>query len=405
MCWFAALAILASGCSRDQPRPLHREVSDSSGVRIVSYDLTDATVPTYRTIGDPDVEIGVREGEPAYAFSRIVDIVAGGDGSLIVSDALARALRVYDQDGVHLRTIGRPGEGPGEFAVAPTVAGVADDTLVAFDRRSNRLTTFSGAGEVLDITTLGPQRPVIMVRQDDGTYLSQTAWVPPVPDLSVHDFRLELDSVVITHVDADGALIDTVLVIADRAQVRLTQDAGGRMRTIQAEPPFRPRAFLGSDGSRPIVARSDALLLELRASDGTPEAEVRVQGARNPMTPEEIRAGQEEAVIEALGEQADPRTRQLNLDYLPDRLPAFHTMIVGRNGEIWVARAEFDESAGYEWLVFDPAGDLLGSIRTPPGMTLFEVETDFVVGVVVDEFDVPIVRRYPLVHVVPEDEQ
>lgn len=53
-------------------------------------------------------------------------------------------------------------------------------------------------------------------------------------------------------------------------------------------------------------------------------------------------------------------------------------------------------------VLFDPAGDLLGRTHSPPDMTLFEVHSDFVV--VVDDFDVPVVRRYPLLSGVPEGE-
>ncbi|MEE2899930.1 MAG: 6-bladed beta-propeller [Gemmatimonadota bacterium] len=45
-----------------------------------------------------------------------------------MSDALAQELRVYDAAGTYVRTIGQRGEGPGEFASAPAIVGLAGDT-------------------------------------------------------------------------------------------------------------------------------------------------------------------------------------------------------------------------------------------------------------------------------------
>jgi hypothetical protein len=203
------------------------QVLDSAGVRIVTYDLTDLTVPTYRVIVEHDLEIGVQDGAPEYSFSRIPGLAVTRDGSFVVSDALAQELRVYDATGTYVRTIGQRGEGPGEFASAPAIVGLAGDTVFVFDRRSRRVTSFLMSGDLIEMTTL----------------------------------------------------------------------------------------------------RSD---------------------------------------------------------------------VIADSGDIWVALTEYDGSEGYDWLVFSPAGELLGTVHTPPDTRLLAVHDDFVVGVVLDEFDVPYVRRHAL---------
>jgi hypothetical protein len=63
--------------------------------------------------------------------------------------------------------------------------------------------------------------------------------------------------------------------------------------------------------------------------------------------------------------------------------------------ELW-GRTEYDLSSGMDWLVFDRDGALLGSVHTPPEFRLQAIRAEYVVGLVLDEFDVPFVRRYPL---------
>ncbi len=186
---------------------------------------------------------------------------------------------------------------------------------------------------------------------------------------------------------------------------RIVEDrGGGRIGVIQAEPPHTPRAFLGSGETSVVLARSDEFELEIISEVGSPVTLVRVRGADHPATADEIRTHQEAAIREDLGDQPmDPRTRQLNLGFLPDRLPAFHSAILSGSGDLWVAEAALDGSEGYDWLVFSSTGELRGSVHTPPTVRLFAVRPTYVIGVVTDELDVPFIRRYPLI--VPDHER
>ncbi len=51
-------------------------------------------------------------------FGVITDIIAGRDGNFYMLDSQLNEVQVYSPKGEHLRTIGREGEGPGEFRVA-----------------------------------------------------------------------------------------------------------------------------------------------------------------------------------------------------------------------------------------------------------------------------------------------
>jgi hypothetical protein len=59
----------------------------------------------WRIGGEDDEEI----------FGVITDILADADGNIYMLDAQLNEIKVYSEDGEYLRTIGREGEGPGEF--------------------------------------------------------------------------------------------------------------------------------------------------------------------------------------------------------------------------------------------------------------------------------------------------
>ena len=274
--------------------------------------------------------------------------------------------------------------------------------MFAFDSRSRRVTSFSLNGDLIETTGLRSPaigRPLSVIRQDDGTYLSQYPWVDPSgQDTGPQDMRLDLDSIAIVHLDAAAALIDTVRVLADRTRARRVQDRGGGiLATQQANTPYSALAFMRSDGVRVIVAHSGVFELDLLGPAGEAQTVLRVLGVQHPATADEIRARQEATIREELGDgEIDPAVWLLNIEFLPDRLPAFAAIVISDGGDVWVALTEYDGSGGYDWLVFTPSAELRGVVHTPPDMQLFEISSNFIVGVVFDEFDVPYVRRYPL---------
>lgn len=398
----AVLAIMA-GCSEDRPEGPSVAVSDSAGVRIVTHDLTDAPAPTFRLVGAHDLEIGQQAGAPEYAFSRITDLAVADDGTIIVSDGVARELRTYDPDGRYLRTLAGPGDGPGELAAPPTFAAIAGDTVFAFDGRSSRVTSFTLAGRLASVGTFRSEeigRPRAMIRLDDGSYLSRSSWVDPGSSqrLESYDIRLELDSLVVEHLGPDGALVDTLRVMPGRTRLRsIDVGADGMVRLRQATPPHALETHVTSDGERLVTGRTDAFQLEIVEIGTGAETRIRVLGADHPATAADIRAHQEAELREDLGEQEIPaESRALYLDHLPERLPAFGNVLVSRNGDLWVSRAALDASDGLDWLVFSLEGELRGTVHTPPDLDVRAVTDEYLVGFVLDDLDVPYVRRYPL---------
>lgn len=83
---------------------------------------------------------------------------------------------------------------------------------------------------------------------------------------------------------------------------------------------------------------------------------------------------------------------------LPATMPAVSALLVGNEGDLWVGhyRSGFEASAQC-WWIFSAAGRLLGSMCLPDGFTPYQIGSDFVLGVSVDDPGTERVSLYGLV--------
>jgi hypothetical protein len=74
-----------------------------------------------RLLGDTPIlvyTVGLVDGPDPEVFGRIAAVAFDARDRLYVLDSQARRISVFDERGRFVRTIGRPGEGPGAYAAA-----------------------------------------------------------------------------------------------------------------------------------------------------------------------------------------------------------------------------------------------------------------------------------------------
>ncbi|MCD4701129.1 MAG: 6-bladed beta-propeller, partial [Candidatus Aegiribacteria sp.] len=82
----------------------------------------------------PDIEyklevvdsIGVEFGEDEYMFAWPTDPTYSPDGRILIVDRLKNRVLIFSPDGEYMASIGREGEGPGEFNMPSTVEILPD---------------------------------------------------------------------------------------------------------------------------------------------------------------------------------------------------------------------------------------------------------------------------------------
>jgi hypothetical protein len=129
---FLMAAVLSTGlivsAGQAQKAGWKAKLLTEAGVRVVA----NPAEPLYGEIKlslEEELRIG-KEGDERTQFYRVRDIAADPQGNIYVDDYSNGRVQVFDPQGAFLRTIGRPGQGPGEFE---------NPTLIRFGGRDGRL--------------------------------------------------------------------------------------------------------------------------------------------------------------------------------------------------------------------------------------------------------------------------
>ncbi|MYJ12358.1 MAG: 6-bladed beta-propeller, partial [Gemmatimonadetes bacterium] len=121
----AAALLTACGTDADPsgstPEIVTETIGDTTVVRTLSGSVWGAEATLV-----PEVAIGELDGPEEYLFGSIRSIAVADDGTIHVLDVQAQHVRVFDSLGVFVETLGRRGEGPGEFSEAEAIAVLPD---------------------------------------------------------------------------------------------------------------------------------------------------------------------------------------------------------------------------------------------------------------------------------------
>jgi hypothetical protein len=375
-------------------------ITDSAGVAIVVSDA-----PAWREgeawILDsvPSVRIGGSEqAEPAYDLLRVGDAIRLSDGAIALINGGTSDVRIYGADGRHRRTIGRAGDGPGEFRAMEVLDRSPGDTLFVYDYLQRRLTAIAPDGTVLEARALraGSEGGFVqpLARLSDGTWAATSQVFSGDASegvrrdsLSVIRLAPELDSIS----DSIGAF--------PASEMYISRGGEGSNRFITFSLiPFGLTTRIGAGRDRIYVGNPERYLIEVYRPDGALERSIRRPVERAPVTEEAVARLRESE----LAGTEDPRfQRQVEEKWksapVPALMPAYGRVTVDRDGYLWVEAPRVLGSDPGAADVFDPEGRLLGRIALPPSFRITEIGRDYILGVAEDEdTGLEQVRLYPL---------
>jgi hypothetical protein len=82
----------------------------------------------------------------------------------------------------------------------------------------------------------------------------------------------------------------------------------------------------------------------------------------------------------------------------PKAMPAYTDLKADRDGNLWIQEpGKPGDTRGELWTVINPEGRVLGTVRTPQGLAVKQIGSDWVLGTTLDEEDVEHLRLYQLV--------
>jgi hypothetical protein len=104
-------------------------------------------LPVLALSEQPALEIGLMEGDQHYLFQNVVSVLPMPSGELAVADGGADEVTLYTPDGTYIRRWGRKGEGPGEFRMLSRLYPMGNDSIMALDGVTDRISVFDTVGD------------------------------------------------------------------------------------------------------------------------------------------------------------------------------------------------------------------------------------------------------------------
>jgi hypothetical protein len=135
-----------------------------------------------------ELSIGDEEGSDIYRFSDISHITADDRGRIYALDRKESCVKVFDADGRHLRTIGQPGQGPGDLNQPIFVYFLRNELLVT---QYERLSFFSPDGDLLRTVPMVKETPTRARCNSHGNIIgTSTVFDPATPETYSYVLKL-----------------------------------------------------------------------------------------------------------------------------------------------------------------------------------------------------------------------
>lgn len=400
----SALALSLAACGDGGPDSgWAGTVTDSAGVQLVTNPTSGTWAAGEGWTVEEELSIGGMAGGLVYQFGQVTGVTVDEGDTLYVVDQQAREVRVFAPDGTWLRTIGKPGSGPGEFGLGVGGVFLTGGEVRVPDIQNQRVSRFAPDGGYLGEFRLHFERGIPW-RWDgpvDGRLLSQLRVLTPdaASEASAGD-------PVVAWAD-DGTMADTLIVLPPGQGVTF---AGGMPQFHFFEP--EPMWDAGSDG-RLVSGLNHELRLEVRDPDGALRRVISLPRERQPVTERDRRVFLD-GLREAMGGQGVPPEAvgmMLDRATFAEHYPAYASLMAGPEGTVWVQRfrtgadiaedeeATFDiqDMGSNEWDVFDAEGRYLGLLAFPARVQPLLAQGERIYGVARDELDVQSLKVYRII--------
>jgi len=394
------LPVLAvSACASEPEGSGAPTVRDSAGVRIAENPAHVPGASTAWTVESvPSVDIGAGE-DAASELHRVMAAARLANGRIVVASAGTHELRIFDDTGRHLRTIGRQGEGPGEFDELGWVGALRGDSIGAWDAGSKRLSVFDARGTFARAATfhdLPGFFPQVHGSFADGSLVASSGVEPGEALATGGVWR---DTVVFLRLEPDGASLDTLGRFPGTEQF-VVAPPGGRGGFLVETLPFGRRTVVAVSRDRFFVGTGDRYEVAAFDMGGRRRELTRKLHRALPVTRRDIADYRRGLVTIGRSDERD-RQAQDNLFAtapIPRTMPAYAALLADPRGNIWVQETQRPggRGGGVDWTVFDGGGRLVATVKTPAGLTVRQVGPDWILGTVRDADDAEHVRLHRL---------
>jgi len=332
-----AVTLAVGGCAPQAAGPQVETIGEITFVHNPAAPLH----PDRTVVFEEELTFGGGEGpEEAILYRPRTILVDEGD-NIYVSDYQDAVIKVFDPDGKYVKTIGRKGEGPGEFQAMTDMAFLPDGRLLAFDIRQRRTSLFDRSGDFLSSHPWRNSHFDILLADDSGYVADENVYAG------------EDRKVLITKYDFNGVELENWgEFTALGMQVKRVGDA-----MLSITTPHTPRSIFAGDSVRKRLYHclNDEYLIEVYEAPGR-----LVRKIDRPYQPVPFTRKDAEDYYAGVDRRDNKEFSQLAREVdLPEVKTVTDGMGVDDLGNLWVATNEVDERGetprrAYD--VFNPDG-------------------------------------------------
>lgn len=392
--WKWAIVCSLTACAAEPPPSASVTTTDSAGVIISTIGATLDAVPRWKVDTNSRV---ILESPDSIGFVRVSAAHWVPNGRVLVADARQRRLQLYDSTGRHLRTIGRDGDGPGEFRGIMTVS-VVGDTIGVWDLSPRRFSLFTVDSGFLRLIPT-PKKPSdydtpreiwITSGIRPLTYWLSTALPTPLPQ-GTRIRKLQFTG---------------QLAFSDTGARTLSSSPtfngiySGQVEHGDARQLFSNFPFIAPAADRVAYGSGETFEVRVANRDLVTQRIIRWALADESLTDEEVASARERLFASMpTGAPREKIERAVNdivaAELLPKVRPAISRALWDDGGRLWLGRFEAPTGGlaeASEWVVLDTAARPVGRIRLPEQARLESVRGDELLVSVRDSLDVQTVQ-------------
>ena len=366
-----ALAVVCA-CRAGAP-PDGAIARDSAGIRIVSNpDGAQEANSGWVIEQKAAVVFGRDPSDSVTLLLNPVGAVRLSDGRVVVADRGASSVKIFAATGELTQTVGREGDGPGEFRYISRLRACHGDSAFVEDIVHRTLAVVAPTGLVartFALRTPEPGRPAFELACNRSGDILTSGWGETTP----------------TAQDPYRPIVPVALAGPD-GEVRVVL---GQFPGTEMVPEFRGatarrmgrRLALAMGSQRAWVATGETADLLGFDRRGSLREIVRTPASTRAPTDRDVAWHRQLALDSA---RADGRlervSQQLAAMTVPATLPPIVTLLVDSEDHLWVQRYPAAGESQGPWVVYEPRGILLGGISMPPGLSPVAIGRDYVLG-------------------------
>ena len=353
-----------------------------------SAEITTDTQHTFTISDENGIQLARTEGGPKYEgelfeYTEVVRLQQddsipesllnrpyyfsmGVDGTFFLLDGGENRILVFNQDGSYRRSIGGPGDGPGEFQ-SPRYLTFYENVLSLYDGRLRRTSHYHPDGAFLKSNSFlqTPPRTRTLEMGPNGEYICFHDISPEGRESQIHE------AIGVMIFSADGDTIGSMNTPVVHTASRIPMDNSGTALIASKLFNGRPQA-LYHPGSGILISSGKEPWMEWYNLSGRLTRRIEIDIPRMPVSPEERRLLNERLETDLVNATDDLEKSMAKIARdalkIPDDKDHWSTILVDEFAYIWamIPTNQFGIMGEiYHYRVLSPEGEYLGDTAWP----------------------------------------